>query len=499
MEENSKKQPLDKCKALYMFIHSLTRGQHLGVRQQLPPKRLRMYDIYRDMEDYDPELIRAAFPEDTRFNLSSTKRVLLDQITRYVYLHTPHDGIRDLELLIGEGKALMTAGQSKLALEKTEAAIKDATRMEAMDELLKAVRLYRRIREALRERHTGRFDCAALEAKALAGIAERQPIDALFSEASELRSAPVTAQYQAAEGLIRRLEAIPFPVAVRNQIKYRMIRFFVARIRLDAATSIAEATEIVRVIDAQPDLLHDLDLRDDYFTKMNFIIAELADQGVLTEAEARLHKLKAVSIRLYDGVDGNPTQYARYLFAELSLKMAQNEWGTVRTLIKKLNKEVIEQDVLRGVDTRMSILRLGALGAFLIGEFSLARRFILNIKADAGEYSTKTTLLTWAGTMYLLSYVEEQDPYLKIALKDITAWFRLVGCNSPFERALLDFFKEVSEHPDTKASRVSLTRLQDQLAKICADPAYGKYTALLKITEWIQSKLMGVEFRSLVF
>jgi hypothetical protein len=499
VENFPKKHSLAKCKELHAFIHALTLGQHLGVRQQLPPKRLKMYDAYRSTKKHDPEAIRAIFPEDTRQNLSSTKRVLLDQITRYVYLHTPHDGIRDLELLIGEGKALLTAGQGNLALEKTEAAIKGATKMEAMDELLKAVRLYRRIQEALRDRPAGGFDCAALEASALAAIAERQPIDALFSEASALKSAPITTQYHAAEGLAMRLEAVPFPVAVRNQIKYRLIRFFVARISLDAAASLTEATEIVRVIDAQPDLLHDLDLRDDYFTKMNFIIAELSDQGALKEAEARLHKLKAVSIRLYDGVEGNPTQYARYLFAELYLKMAQNEWDIVRTLVKQLNKEVLVQDVLKGVATRLSILRMGALAAFLIREFKLARRFILSIRADRGDYATKTTLLTWAGIMYLLTYVEEKDPYLKTALKDISTWFKLVGCDGPFERALMAFFKEVSEDSDNLASASSLTRLQQSLTKVFEDPAHTMYTEILKIEEWIQCKQRGVEYKSLLF
>lgn len=494
-----KKQPLDKCKELHSFIHSLTLGQHLGVRQQLPPKRLKMYDTYRSSEEHNPELIRAAFPDDTRFNLSSTKRVLLDQITRYVYLHVPHDGARDLELLIGEGKALKLAGQNNLALDKVDTAIKLAIEMEAVEDLLKAVRLRRSIKEALREKIVDKLDYGELEEVALASIAERHAIEVVFSAANAQRSRPVTEQYHAMAGLEDCLNAIPFPKMIRNQVKYRGIRFFISRVRLDSETSLREAEAITSTLDGHPGIMQDLDIRDEYFAKMNFIISERSDRKELKEAEERLNKLKALSVRWSGGVDGNLTQYARFLFAELSLKMAQNEWGAVRTLVKKLNKEVIEEDVLKGVATRPAILRLGAFAAFLIQDFRSTRRFIMNLKRDTADYATKTTLLTWAGTMQLLSYVEERDPYLKTALKDVAAWFKQVGCDSPLEKALLAFFKEVSEDPDISFSASSLDRLHDALARLFEMPEYGKYKALLKIIEWIEAKRNGIDFKSLIF
>jgi hypothetical protein len=198
VKEEAKKERSDTCRLLFDLIKALTLGQHFGVMMQLAPKRLRIYEFYRSLETHSRSAVSAAFPNDKRANLATQKRQLLNQISRYLYLTAPYDGIRDLDLLIGEAKRLKMMGQNEVAIEKIDLAIKYAIGMEAMHQLLLAIAVRRSLVASVRGSYPDKHDYRALERMAFDGVAEGLLIGEVFSRVIALRTMPVPVQYQEA-------------------------------------------------------------------------------------------------------------------------------------------------------------------------------------------------------------------------------------------------------------------------------------------------------------
>ena len=198
-------------KDLYEVIKSLSVGDNLAIRRQLAPKRAVLYDVFRNLDSHDHDAIKAHFPDDSAQNLSSSKRQLLDLILKVLWQFTPDDGIRELAQHLGEVQVLMRKALYEVALSRLEAVVVDAVGLEAMQELLSALRLKRMILEIVSAEAIDPQQEADLQDLAEEGLSERGLYEGLFSQAIRILALPLTEQPAAIERLEARLSALSSP------------------------------------------------------------------------------------------------------------------------------------------------------------------------------------------------------------------------------------------------------------------------------------------------
>lgn len=499
MQEKIRKKTISVCKEVHKMARSMDHGQNKGLHMLLPPKRLRMYELYFRMEKYDGDMIDAAFPDDKPTNLSTTKRQLLEQMIDYCANDAPNDGMRDLAHLIIEAKYLKFEGQVNLAMERINLAVRAALSLQAMAELLDIIEVRRGLVETLVTVEPDELDYQALEVEGLQHIMAHHLLAAVFSKANRLRQRPAQERLAGVDALEAELEHLPFPALARQQVRYRKIRFSIARIRLDFQASMAEAQGILDALEAHPGLLKDRDLREEYFNKMGFMIAGHADCREFKIAEQLLNKLKAAALRWAGGVQKNPGIYARYMYSSLIIQLNLRNWDVAAILSKQVFKDVVQDDLLKNVDMRAGLLRLSTLTTFINRDFKLTRLFVHVLRKELTEYRPQVAVIM-PGITYLLSFVEQCDPYLKVALKDVSAWYAQLGFTGRYETILLGFFQKVSEDDSSSATTSSLTELRLNLSSLFQDQAYHKFRdEIFPIMEWIAAKLEGLDFRSKVF
>ena len=465
---------------------------HLG------PKRLRLYELYFRMEVYDQSVIQKAFAGDKPSAISTLKRELLDQVIRYIYTHHPNNGMRDLDIQIGEASFLKAKGQSNLAMQRIELAIRDALSLHALEPLLRAIEVQQSVADALELPYKDRKDYWPLQEMTFKAIFEQHAVNAVLLQASRLRLRPITEQFEQAVALKAEFEALAPPQHVRNKIKYCKIRFYFERLYDKLEGSLLTALEILRLMDDAPDLLRDPSLREEYFNKMSFSIQVLMAIKNHDDAERLLIQMKTMAERLGSGVGEEPGLYSRYMYSTIVTKLATRQWEAAQLLVKQVFVDVVKEELLSSIAMRPAVLRVCVYASFLNRDYSFARKFIIEVRKSSAHYGTKQLWLTWTGVVYLLSYIEEQDTFLRLACKDIVGWFKIEGCTSEYEQIFLDFVKEVCEDEECKLSPSPLLTLKARLQQLAQNPAYNRYFEMFQIFDWIKSKLENRSFRELV-
>ncbi len=455
--------------------------------------------LYFNMEVYDRAVIQQAFAGDKPSAISTLKRELLDQVIRYIYAHQPNNGMRDLDIQIGEASFLKAKGQSNLAMQRIELAIRDALSLHALEPLLRAIEVQQSVADALELPYKDRKYYWPLQEETFKAILEQHAVNAVLFQANRLRLRPITEQFEQAVALKAEFEALAPPQHVRNKIKYCKVRFYFARLYDNLETSRQCAEEILAIMDSYPDLLRDPELREEYFNKMSLVIQRLLGDKMYSEAEKVLSRMKEKAEIWSGGVAAEPGMYSRYMYSVIGSKLASRQWQAAQSLVKQVFKDVVQEDLLDSIAMRPAILRIGAFSSFLNRDFSLARKFIIELRKSSAEYGTKKIWLTWTGMIYLLSYVEESDTFLRLAYKDICAWFQAEECTSEYEQVLLLFLKEVCEDEDCKWTSSSLLRFKANLEALAQNRMYNRYFEMFQVFDWIKSKLESLWFRDLVF
>ena len=138
---------------------------------------------------------------------------------------------------------------------------------------------------------------------------------------------------------------------------------------------------------------------------------------------------------------------------------------------------------------------MGAYAAFLVRDFGLCRRFIRQFRTHYTAYKLKSLTFVWAGVVFLLTYLEEQDSFLGRATKDIEAFLREVGCVGPYETTLLSFFRKVSEGDAVYVTFVALDELRNSLHEVFHHPGGMVHKDAFPIYEWIDAHQAGGDIR----
>lgn len=459
-----------------------------------------MYDVLRKMEDYDPKVIREAFPDDSHESLHRIKSILLNEVVKYIYESHPFNGKRDLWQMIGEAKHLRDVAADSIALNRINAAIKLALGMEAMAELLDAIKLRRKLVEV--QKDDDEVDFLQIEEYALRGIEETTRVDRLYSELFRIKALPATQQLEAVTSLEKKLLATPQPTLIKNQLQVLNVQHYVERKRSDIRACIFSSCKIIDVAESQPKVLMDTDVRDIYFYAVTFLAVAYADQKEFAKAENYLEKIKDLARVWGEGLEQNPNLNARYIYSSLAAKIAMKDWKAVHEITKRVYREVVQQNKLNNVLMQPSVLRLSATASFLVRDYSLARKLALSIRSSMGASNAIVSQQHWAARIYivtLLTYVEENDPHLKYGLKEMTNWLRTFGPVNAFETAIIRFFSQVGGDPEIRATPPILLQFKADLEAVFLDDHFRAYRDAFPLTQWIESKLSGRDLREFDF
>jgi hypothetical protein len=498
VEYAGKKYFTDKCREIHRLIRSLTKGQHIGLHPQLPPKRQKLYDLYRKMEDYDPAVIRAAFPDDTAPSLNLNKNVLLDEVIRYRYDFTPHNGRRDLANLIGEADDLRSDGFEAFAIYRIDAAIRLAIKLESMSDLYTAVKVRQKLVDLSQDVRVVRRELAALEAKAIAGMQETIEIDHIYY-LYQLGLQSENEKAKELDTLFDRLSSTSIPKLYRNRIQYHNVRQFLFQQKRNTVGAMEEALGIIQAAEAKPSLLADTDLREVYFMSVTFLSVCHAENRDFLKSDFYMEKLKVLSNTWGGGLGANPGLHARYLYSSLTSRIAIKDWSAAHELSKVVFKEFVQRDVLTNRPIRISLLSLAAYSAFLQKDYQLTRKLLIDMRHSITPSTilSSFSMIAWAGVVQLLSFVDEGNTHLRVVAKEVIAWMKSFGPLGEYELAMIRFYDEVSEDPECHASESSLLNLRGVLVSLFSQPEYAIQAAMFPMIQWIDARLTGQDLRQL--
>jgi hypothetical protein len=264
---------------------------------------------------------------------------------------------------------------------------------------------------------------------------------------------------------------------------------------MEVMQSIAAAEGIVVLLDDHPVLMRDQDLREVYAFHLNHLIVSYIDQKRLDKAGRLMGRFEALITEKAGGMQANVGLYAHYAYASLWLAISSKDWAACKSKADMAFKEFVQQENFKGLTIWPAVVLMGAYSAFLARDFGLCRRFIRQFRTHFAAYKLKSLTFVWAGGVFLLTYLEEQDSFLGRATKDIEAFFREVGCVGPYETTLLSFFRKVSEGDAVDVTFDALEELRNSLNAIFHHPEGMMHKDAFPILEWIDAHQASGDIR----
>ncbi len=454
------------------------------------------------MEDYDQTLIKAAFPDFTHGAMHALRTNLMDEVIRYLVDFAEHDGRRDLYQLLSEGKYLRASDMYALATNRLHNAIHLAIEMEAMAELIEAIH---EAQTLLDYNAAGRDEVDELmrvEAWAIAGLAESTEINRLHAEFFRVGRMPAAEGLVELDRLAEQVAVIPQPSLVRNQIKLLRVHHSLHKRRSEPRAAMGKNREIISLAESHSHVLADASIRDIYFRSVTFLAVAHADFKEYEQSDAYLDKLKTLAKRWGGGLEENPSLHAFYLYSQIVGKVARKDWKAAYDIAKNTYKDVVQKGQLRHAILRSPLVYFSAMAAFFYRDFGLARKLLLDLKSWLGTTGMGVNRASWVariGLVYLLSYIEENDEHLGVAIKNTQSWMRTFGPLGEFESTMLEFIKQMSEEAGARPTASSLQSLRAQLESIFEIPHFRRYKDMFPFMAWIDSKLQGKDLRQVDF
>lgn len=484
-------------KELLELVKSLTIGENYAIRIALPPVKAAMYDLVRGMSEYDPKVVKAAFPNYTDQNLSTTQHQLIDLIVEILWHGLHKHGMRDLVQRIGETEILMKKSLLKLAAVKARQAIKLATGLEAWHELLQAIRLRHDIQELLKIKDEDPAATAALVQAAKQGMEERNPIEDWFIRLSALDNMPIAARKAEIEKLNKEISESSYPSNHRNRIRYHRCRHIIAYKIGQLESCMEESEKLVRLAEEAHLLMGDVQLRADYFTSLHFLIAFSIERGDFDDAEQHLRQMELAAKKWANGITGDPALQGRHTHATLWLLLCKNDWDQARLRARQVLNEMILPGGKLNLRHRPAWLKMAMLCAFATRDFATVRKFAVSLRDTLSGVNVSQSFVSGIGLFYLASLFEEQDEFLETASIQTKKWYASQGCLGPFELRMLQFFQKASKGGDPKGNAPLLRKLKQDLTIIFEEPLLWRRREVFPVMQWIDSHLEGVDFRYL--
>jgi hypothetical protein len=502
MKIELKIQLQDRCQELHKLIRSLTRGQHNGLRRRLSPKRQKLYDLYHKMEDYDQRLIKEEFHDYSHGTLHALRTHLMDEVIRYIVDFTQHDGRRDLYQLLTEGKHLRAADMHTLAINRLHNAIHLAMEMEAMPELVEAVHETQTLVGLAGASPSEVDELMRVEAWAIMGVEESTQINRLHAALFRIGRLPLAEGFAELDVLEKEIRQLAYPKLIRNQIKYLLIKHSIFKKCSQIVPAMDTSRDIIRISEEYPNVLADASIRDLYFRAITFLAVAHADLKEFELSEVYLARLKTLAKHWGGGLEENPSLLARYTYSSIVGKIGRKDWKAAHDIAKKIFVDVVQKGLLNHVALKSSLVWISALAAFLYRDFRLSRLLLKDLKSGislSGAMKNRPMWIAGISAVHLLSYVEEGDAHLRVAIRDTTKWIHSHNSLDSYNVAILKFLKAVCEDAECKPSAPSLMTLQQELKTLFLNPIYKEYQFMFPILPWIEAKLSGKDLSMVEF
>jgi hypothetical protein len=487
-------------KDLFEVIKSLSVGENLALRRQLAPKRAVLYDVFRDLETHDHDVIKSHFPNDSAQNLSSSKRQLLDLILKVLWQLTPDDGIRELAQHLGEVQVLMRKALFEVALSRLETVIPDALGLEAMQELLSALRLKRQILEIISAEAIDPLQDADLQNLAETGLGERGHYEGLYSQSIRIRTLPLVAQEGAISQLQGQLDLEQAePRLVRNQLKLLRTRYVVYRLRGNHELCKVVSSAFLERLDAHPLLMGDPALRDDYFINFQYVITYDTEVGNFVEAEKGLKRFEWMAKKWSGGIQNDPILYGRHTQSALWLRLARKDLEGAKKLAYQVMQEVMKTGQRLTLRHRTDWLRMTMLVLFVMRDYRSVRKLAMELKLAIPTPTFGNDFITAIGMFHLAAVWEEEPEYLGTAVAKVREWLGSSNCLGEYEARMLNFFEACSITDGAQHATLMLSQLQTELQVLFQNELLWQYRDSFPVMQWIRSKMDGTDLRNLIF
>jgi hypothetical protein len=487
-------------KDLFEVIKSLSVGDNLAIRRQLAPKRAVLYDVFRSLETHDQNAIKAHFPDYTAQNLSSSKRQLLDLILKVLWQITPDDGIRELAQHLGEVQVLMRKALFEVALSRLDAVISDAVDLEAMQELLSALRLKRQILEIIGAEAEDPERDGALQDLAEAGLGERGHYEGLFSQAIRIRTLPLAQQEQAIQALQERLDAdTGTPRLARNQLKLLRAGYALNRLRGNHAACQVACKAFLACLDEHPRLLGDPALRDDYFVNFHFVIAYETEIGNFVEAEKGLKRFELMAKKWSGSIESDPVLYGRHTQCALWLRLARKDMEGAKKLAQQVMQDVMKPGHRLTLRHRTDWLRMTMLVLFVMQDYRSVRKLAVELKLSIPTPTVGSDFITAIAMFQLAAVMEEEPEYLPTVVTTARDWLVESNGLGAYETRMLEFFEAYSTEASVTNLTPMLERLGADLQVLFQNQLLWQIREAFPILQWIKSKTTGTNLRDLIF
>lgn len=483
---------------LFDLVRSLTQGENSSVRRALPPKKEALYGVFREMEKFDIDTVKRAFPKMSDANIATTAHQLIDLILKLLWNAADHNGMRDLVLSIGKIEILMRKGLFPLGLAKVEETIRLAMGLDAMAELLTVLRLKKEIHDVLHKAQPEDAEDIKMAQWAASGLEERGRFEDLRTLVFSLKNAPASLKASKIVEIEAYIQHLPHPKWRRNSVSLHWSKFVVAYLQGHLPECTREAASLVGLLDTHEELLADVQLRQDYFALLHYLVLFEAEEGRFSEATILLSKLERTAERYSNGISSDPTLLGRFTHTSLWLMLCKKEWDAARAKVRQILKDLGSPSSI--VFTHKPVwLRMALLAAFSVRDFSTVRKLTQSLRTNLSEAYLGSAFVSSIGMFYLASIYEEGDEYLEQAVKHTRKWFQDLGCNDEYETIMLRFFERISKESTQSKVASLLDALKEELETLFENNLLWQHRELFPVMQWIQARQQGLEFKDVLF
>jgi tetratricopeptide (TPR) repeat protein len=484
---------------LYELIKSLTPTEDVAVKSVLPKKKAEMYFYFRDMDRFASSVVKARFAQISDQNRSTTERQLIDMILDILWNNIYKHGVRDLIQHLGEAEILMKRALYSLAYSKIRSAIKKAIAMDAMHELLIAIRMKRELIEVLQVSDYDPKEESQLSQSAVVGMLERLKMDDIHLHIAALRNTPILERKSRIKTLREELELVPYPNLRRNKVCYHRCKHFLSYLEGELSVCEEHCKNVLEIVKENEEILGDPQVREDHYNSLHFLIAHQIENNNLSSAAQLLARFEEIANKWSGGVYYDPAIQGRYTHAILFLNISKKDWSAVEDLLRK--SFLAMRNGKNGVTIRHkpTYLQMTLLAAFVTENYDLVRRLAVDLRQATSIFYAGNAFLSGIAVYYLAALYEEKDEFLETATKQTKRWLKENKCTGSFDLRMMRFFEKASKEA-TLVGRTSLLKsLKTDLDRIFSDSHMWRYRDFFPVFQWIEAKIQRVQLRQVLF
>jgi hypothetical protein len=385
------------------------------------------------------------------------------------------------------------------ALPRIDAVIEEAAALEALHELLKALRIKRQLLEILNQPSTQVARDEALTTFAIDGLAESSRYEAIFSEMNAVRGLPMAARPQALDKVAEQLALAMPPVMIRNQIKRWRILYASARMMGKHEECRQSCLLTVSALDHTPALMGDPDLRQEYFSNLHFLILMDIESKEFVLAEKKLARLELIAKKWIGGLKSDPVVHGRFLQSKLSLLLMNKDWSAVKSHLKGMLAEIDKPGRRLIIMHKPAWHRTTLLASFLIGNYRAVKWLCFELKKIIVSPKTEQPFASAIAFYRIAISLEEGQDDLAEVIRREREWLSLADCLGEYEEDYLSSFEKIREEATPSEIASILVEMRSKINGQFKNPLMWQHKHIFPILEWTESRINKVDIKGLVF